>query len=54
MENGKLVIVSAIIWAAVILASATLLPEGFSKLIPILCGGAAAHVIILGAYAKKD
>ncbi|WP_366924487.1 hypothetical protein MFMK1_001466 [Metallumcola ferriviriculae] len=44
---------SAIIWAAVIFGAAVAAPESFGKLIPILGGGAAAHVIILGSLARK-
>lgn len=47
------VLVSAIIWAAVIFAAAFSVPEVFTKLIPILGGGAAAHIILLGAVYKK-
>ena len=45
----------AIIWAAVILASAMVLrgtPHG-GKMIPILGGGAAATIIVVGAAARK-
>lgn len=50
----RLVLCSAIIWAAVIFASAIAVPEVFGKLIPILGGGSAAHIIILGSQCKQD
>ena len=49
----KPVLVSAIIWAAVIFASAVAATESFTSQIPILGGGAAAHIIILGSLEKK-
>ncbi len=52
ISHGNLIIASAIIWAAVILASAVLVPAEFAKLIPILGGGAAGHIIILGGAAQ--
>ncbi len=51
---GRIVVASSIIWAAVILSSAFIIPEAFGKLIPIIGGGAAAHLIILGAWGKKE
>jgi hypothetical protein len=53
--SGYSIIAVAIVWAAVILATSAVL-EGtdyFSKLIPILGGGAAATLIILGGARKR-
>lgn len=47
------VLVSAIIWAAVIFAATFSVPDVFSMLLPILGGGAAAHIILLGAIYRK-
>ncbi len=45
----------ALIWAAVLIASAIVL-EGtpyFSQLLPVLSGGAATSIIVLGASRPK-
>ncbi|MDE3090262.1 MAG: hypothetical protein KGJ80_12845 [Chloroflexota bacterium] len=50
------VIVIALIWAAVILATSTTL-EGapqFSRVLTILGGGAAASIILLGGMAAQE
>ncbi len=50
------VVVYAIIWAAVIIASAlvTEATPGFSRLISILGGGAAATIILLGGLLAQE
>ncbi len=50
------VVVCAIIWAAVIIASATVVEgtPGFSRLLTILGGGAAATIILLGGLAIQE
>ena len=46
----------AIIWAAVIFASATILKGTpyFSQMLPILGGGAASSIIVLGGARPKE
>jgi hypothetical protein len=54
-EGNAAVFGVAIIWAAVILASAIVLrgtPHG-GKVIPILGGGAAATIIVVGGEARR-
>ncbi len=50
------VVVCAIIWAAVINASAIVMEgePGFSRLLTILGGGAAATIILLGGLAIRE
>ncbi|MGE5483539.1 MAG: hypothetical protein ACM3X4_00805 [Ignavibacteriales bacterium] len=50
---GRLAVASAIIWAAVIIAPAMVVPGEFARLIPVLGGGAAARLIIIGAQARR-
>lgn len=46
---GSPVFSSAIIWAAVIAGTATVAPQSFARMLPIVGGGAAAHMVILGS-----
>jgi hypothetical protein len=50
------VVVCAIIWAAVIIASAMVMEgtPGFSRLLSILGGGAAATIILLGGLMAQE
>ena len=50
---GRTLIASMVIWAAVILAVALVEPDTFVRLIPALGGGAAAHLILLGAATRR-
>jgi len=57
MESWDLAILSvAIIWAAVIFASAVVLKdtENFSQMLPILLGGAGGSIIVLGGARSKE
>ena len=53
---GTVVIAVAIIWAAVILASAHVLQGTglMGTMIPILGGGAAGCIIVVGGYLRKS
>lgn len=52
---AKLTLTSAVIWAAVIMAASSLSePGAFKALLPVLGGGAVAHIIILGGSCRKD
>lgn len=53
---GRTVIAIAIIWAAVIFASAFVLRESdyFSQLLPIYGAGAIMCIILTGNLCKKD
>lgn len=44
---------STIVWAGVIMATALSIPESFAKLVPILGGGVAAHLIMLGSAVQR-
>ncbi len=48
------VLASAIIWGAVIFAASVVAGDVITKLIPILGGGAAAHLVILGGACKDS
>lgn len=53
---GLAVIVNAVIWAAVIIATSTVL-EGAanaSRVLSILGGGAAASIILIGGLARQE
>jgi hypothetical protein len=49
-RRTALILANAIIWAAVIIASAVVLQGTgyFAKLLPILGGGAAASIVVVG------
>jgi hypothetical protein len=56
MRKGAVVFIAlAIVWAAVILACAAVLRgTGYwDKLLPIVGGGAAAHIVILGGFLRR-
>ena len=55
MKTNIYVISSVIVWVAILLAAAMILQgtEYFSKLIPILGGGAAWFVVIAPAVLRK-
>lgn len=55
-KEGAVVIGNAIIWGAVILATAYVLAGTglMSKLIPILGGGAAASLFLVGSGLRKS
>jgi len=50
-----IIITNAIIWAAVILASAVVLKDTsyFGQMLPILSSGAAGSIILLGGGLRK-
>ncbi len=51
---GIAALVAALIWATVILAASQVVnPEAFPRLLPILGGGAAATIILLGGLAAQ-
>lgn len=53
-RNAAGTLANAVIWAAVILASAHVLDEAaFDQLLPILGGGAAASVVIVGGATLR-
>lgn len=52
---GIAAVVAALIWAAVIIAvSITVRTDEFPRLLPILGGGAAATIIMLGGLAAQQ
>jgi len=56
MRKGAVVFIAlAIVWAAVILACAAVLRgTGYwGSVLPIVGGGAAAHVVILGGFLRR-
>jgi len=56
MDKSKYAIIGvAIVWAAVIFASSVVLKGSpyWGKMLPILGGGAAASIIILGGTQRK-
>lgn len=55
-KTGKVVIAVAIIWGAVILATALVLQDAvlMGKMFPILGGGAAGCIIVVSSYLKKS
>jgi hypothetical protein len=54
-KEASIVIANAIIWGAVIVATASRLKgtDYFSDLLPILGGGAAASLLVVGMCAVK-
>ena len=55
-KAGKVVIAVAIIWGAVILATAIVLQDAglMGKMFPILGGGAAGCIIVVSGYLRKS
>jgi len=55
-RTGKVTVAVAIIWAAVILATALVLQGTglMGKMIPILGGGAAGCIIVVSSYLRKS
>ena len=45
---------SMFIWAVVILVSSMIDREAFKTLLPVLGGGAAFHLILLGSQVRKQ
>ncbi|MFQ6105154.1 MAG: hypothetical protein ACE5OP_12830 [Candidatus Glassbacteria bacterium] len=54
-RRGLVIVANAIIWAAVILASAVVLQgtEYFGQMLPILGGGAGGSIIVLGGGLRR-
>lgn len=54
-KSGSVVIGVAIVWAAVIFASAMVLKDTpyWGRLLPILGGGAAATILLVGALRRR-
>jgi len=51
--TGRTLIASMVIWALVMIAVALVEPDTFVRLIPALGGGAAAHLVLLGAAVRN-
>jgi len=54
-RKGRIIVANAIIWAAVILASALVLKgtDYFGQMLPILSGGAGGSIIVLAGGLRR-
>lgn len=54
--SKSVLLASSIVWAAVIIAAALALQghdDCFGRILPLIGGGAGAHVVILGGASRK-